>query len=105
MPSHVYRDLARFLVGRHRRDLLMPLASARAGMARAGRLIEVARRHADAAAVRRLEIEAMKQRAAFDHALYRAIEAISDMDDGGGVVEGLMGGDGRTLAEILLDGE
>jgi hypothetical protein len=103
MPSAAYRDLARFLVGRHRRDLLMPLASAKAAHARAARLVGVAQRLADAAAATRLRAEALRQRASFEHALHRAIEAISDMDDGCGLVDGLLGDDDRLLADRLLD--
>jgi hypothetical protein len=105
-PSRAYVDLARFLVGRHRRDLLLPLASAKAAYARAARLVDVARRHADAAAVRRLEIEAMKQRRAAERALFRIVEAIGEMDDSLVDDLGLMDGDGdgeRLLADILLD--
>jgi hypothetical protein len=106
MPSAAYVDLARFLTARRRKDLLLPMASARAGMARAGRLAEVARRHADAAAATRLRAEALKQQAQFEHALHRVVDAIGDEPDGTDLVAGLMGGDhDRLLADRLLDGE
>ena len=104
MASAAYVRLARHLTARHRHDLLLPLASARAGIARAVRLVGVARAHADAAAVRRLEIEAMRQRSEFEHALFHAIEAISEMDDGGGLVGALLGDGDVLLADILVDG-
>jgi hypothetical protein len=105
MPSAAYRDLARFLVGQRRQDLLLPLASARAGMARAARLVEVARAHADAAGATRLRAEVLRQRAIAERAVFRIIECIGEEPDGAGLVDDLMGTDGRTLAEILLDGE
>lgn len=105
MPRAAYVELSRFLVGRHRRDLLTPLASARASMARTAILIDAARRHDDAAAVVRLKIESMKQRAAAERAVFRIIECIGEESDGGDLVAALMGDGGELLADRLLDGE
>jgi hypothetical protein len=88
-----------------RRDLLGPLADAYAAIARLAILIAAAQRHADAAAATRLRAESLRQRASFEHALHRVVEAISDESDGADLVSALLGDDGeRLLADVLLDG-
>jgi hypothetical protein len=104
-PNRVYRDLTRHLVRRGRRDLLLPLIEARAAVVSLGAVIDLAERRAPGRTVVWLKTEALRRRAAFEHALYRVVEAISDEPDGSDVVSAIMGGDGdRLLADVLLDG-
>jgi hypothetical protein len=106
MATRAYVQLAQYLIALHRRDLLTPLASALAAMVRLAILIEAARRAADAEAVTRLRADSMRQRAAFEHGLFRVVEAIGDEPDGADLVSALMGGDDeRLLADVLLDDE
>jgi hypothetical protein len=99
-----YRSLVRHLVARDRRDLVAPMARARTALANLGAAIEIARRRPDSSAVATwLKAESMRQRAAFEHAVFYAIEAIGEAD-GDDLVSTLLGGDDeRLLADVLLD--
>src|SRR5580704_15721086 len=107
MPStnRAYRDLSRHLVRRRRRDLLLPLIEARKAVVSLGAVIYIAERQAPGRTVVWLKTEALRRRAAFEHALYRVVEAISDEPDGGDLVAMILGEDGRSLADLLLDGD
>jgi hypothetical protein len=106
MATRAYANLARYLVALHRRDLLTPLASALAAMARLAILIEVAQREADDANATRLRAESLKQRAAFEHGVHRVVEVICDeQPDGADLVAALLGDGGRLLADELLGDE
>jgi hypothetical protein len=100
-----YGDLVRHLVARKRRDLIVPMASARTAVAALEVAIDIVARQPDArTATRRLKIEYLKQRRMFESAAFAAVEAISDEPDGSDLVSALMGEDGdRLLADILLD--
>jgi hypothetical protein len=103
MASRAYVHLAHHLLALHRRDLLGPLASAYAAIIRLAILIARAEEERDLENSRRLKIESMKQRAEFERALAWTFEAVSDADGDMMVDELMMGGDGRTLAQVLLD--
>jgi hypothetical protein len=104
--SSAYAALAHYLVARRRRDLLIPLAEAYATMAAIALLLEAAQRDADAAAATWLKAESLRQRAAFEHATFRIVEAVSEEPDGADLISTLLDGDDtRLLADILLDGE
>jgi hypothetical protein len=105
-PNRAYSDLRRHLVRHRRRDLLLPLQEAREAVAAVAVVLEFVRRDAGArparGAVSWLKAEALRRRAAFEHALYRVVEAIGDEPDGGDLVSSLLGDDDRLLADILL---
>jgi hypothetical protein len=103
-PSRAYAAISRHLVRHRRRDLLVELHEARDAIGSLATVITIAERQADAPTVVWLKTESMRARARFEHALHRTIEEISE-GDGGDLVAELLGGDNRTLAQILLDGE
>jgi hypothetical protein len=111
MPSvnRAYAELSRHLVRRRRRDLLLPLLEARNAIGALGTVIELAERQSlsDSAAVPTviwLKAESLKQRARFERAVHHVVvECISEADSGD-LVDALLGGDDRLLADILLDG-
>jgi hypothetical protein len=106
MATRAYVHLAQYLIALHRRDLLTPLASAYAAMLRLAILIEAAQREADAANATRLRAESLKQRAAFEHGVYRVVEVICDeQPDGADLVASLLGDEGELLADSLLGDE
>jgi hypothetical protein len=85
-----YRSLVRHLVSRRRRDLVAPMARARTAVKSLAVALEIARRQADSgAATTWLKVESLRQRAAFEHALFHVVEAIGDESDGADLVEDL----------------
>jgi hypothetical protein len=99
-----YRTLARRLKELRPRDfqeLLAPLASAAGEVRVLTRLVEAAEESGATADVRRLKTEAMIARGTFAHAAHAIVEAIGD--DGGDLVDALLGDGGRLLADELLD--
>jgi hypothetical protein len=105
MPSQsrAYRDLSRHLVRRRRRDLLLPLIEARKAVVSLGAVIGIAERRAPERTVIWLKTEALRRRAAFEHAVFHVVEAISDEPGGGDLVSMLLGDGDRLLADLLLD--
>jgi hypothetical protein len=100
-----YRALARRLKELRPRDfqtLLTPLASAAGEVRILERLVDRAEESGSAADARRLKTAALMARAEFEHAAYRVVEAIGD-DDGGDLINTLMGDGGELLADLLLD--
>jgi hypothetical protein len=83
-------------------DVLLPVAGAADAVATLERLAARAEAAGDLADARRLKVEALRARAAYDHAVHHVVEAIAEEPGGADLVSALMGGDGRTLAEILL---
>jgi hypothetical protein len=83
-------------------DLLEPAVSAGAEVRILERLVARAEAAGDIGEARRLKVVAMRARAAAERAVHRVVEAISEMDDGD-LVDELLGGDGRSLVDVLLD--
>jgi hypothetical protein len=105
MPSvnRAYAELSRHLVRHRRRDLLLPLQEAREAVAAVAVVLEFARRDAKPGTLTWLRAESMRRRAAFERAVYRVCEAISDEPDGADLVSALLGeGGDRLLADVLL---
>jgi hypothetical protein len=100
--SGAYRVLARRLKGLRPHDfidLLVPIASAAAEVRALDRLAAAA---GEPGRARQFKVQAMQARADFERAVHHVVvEAISEADDG--LIEELLGGDDRTLAQILLD--
>jgi hypothetical protein len=105
MPSanRAYASLTRRLVREGRRDLLLPLLEARKAIPAVAVVIDLAERRSDARAATWLRAESLRQRAVAERAIYRIVEEVGD-GDCADLVTGLLGGDDRTLADILLDG-
>jgi hypothetical protein len=82
-------------------DVLEPAISAAAEVRILERLVARAETAGDIGEARRLKVAAMRARAAAEPAVHRVVEAISEMDDGD-LVDELLGGDGRSLVDVLL---
>jgi hypothetical protein len=84
-------------------DLLVPVVGAADAVCTLDQLIARAEAHGDTTSARRLKIESMQARAGFERTLHHVVEVIAESDDGD-LVDELLGGDGRSLADVLLDG-
>jgi hypothetical protein len=82
-------------------DVLEPAVSAGAEVRILTRLVARAEAAGDIGEARRLKVAAMRARAAAERAVHHVVECISEMD-GEDFVEELLGGDGRSLVDILL---
>jgi hypothetical protein len=84
-------------------DVLEPVVSASSEVRILERLVTRAEAAGDIGEARRLKVVAMRARAAAERAVHHIVEMIGDAD-GDDLVDELLGGDGRTLVEILLGG-